>query len=292
MSADTTPHTPTPLPYGGLRTLLRDLGTADSFGNPAPQRTGRVRLTQQDGLEGYLWMRRGLVYSIQYDGFTPPVGRRLLTSGDITESEYATLAGTQKEDDETTIYMHTSASREQVESVNRQMLLSSLTFLYHWKDATWQWEDDVTTAVATISPLEPGLLVTAAEERLGQWAALERNYPDVCDPDAVPTPGDAWAETTEEEQHPESSAILALVDGKKSNMFIAGTVGLTRFELAGRLAQAVANDFITYAATPHHAATQPAQPAALDRVAELRQRRSELQQQLDAVDAAIAAFSD
>lgn len=294
MSADVTPHAPTPLPYGGLRTLLRDLGTADSFGNPAPQRTGRIRLTQQDGMEGHLWFRRGLVYSIQYDGFTPPIGRRLLTSGDINDSEYATLTATQQEDDETTIYMHTSATREQVESVNRQMLLSSLTFLYDWRDATWQWDDDMTTAVATISPLEPGLLVTAAEERLGQWAALDRNYPEVCDPDAIPAPGEAWDEIDDEDTHPESRAVLALVDGRTSNMFIAGTVGLTRFELAGRLAQAVANDFLTYTAAPQPTpptSTRPVRPAVPDRVTELRQQRADLQQQLEALDAEIAALS-
>jgi hypothetical protein len=280
---NTTPDTPTPLPEGGLRALLRNLGTVDGFGNPPPQRTGCIHLVGTDSSRGRIWLRRGLVYSVQYDGFTPPIARRLLASADISAEEYDKLTATGHEDDESTIYMHTRATREHIESVNWQMLLSSLTLLYRWRDATWHWEPEVTTTISTTNPLEPNLLVTAAEERLSQWAALERNYPDVCDPDAIPCPPQHMPAGGD--LHPETRAILNLVDGTVSNMFIAGSVGLTRFELAGRLAHALANKLITYATTSNDDSEFTVT------LNQLQQQRETLLQQLHDLDTQIESLT-
>lgn len=40
--------------------------------------------------------------------------------------------------------------------------------------------------------LEKKMVLTALEERAGQWNALERNYPEVTNPKSIPMKGKAW----------------------------------------------------------------------------------------------------
>lgn len=240
------PDSPTPMPPGGLRGLLKSFGGADAYGNPPEPRTGSITVLAGQGV-GNVYLRSGRVYAIGYSGFVPPLARRLLTSGFIGRDEYDALAATGAPDDEETIRRTVAVPVDSVENLNRQMLLSSLTHLYTWKPAEWVWEEGAATARNTISALEPGLLVTATDERQGQWGALRRNYPQVTDPDAVPSPGPEFTHTPPPGANPESVAVLRMVDGLTANRVIAGTLGLTRFELAGRLAAAVAEGSVVYA---------------------------------------------
>lgn len=239
----------TPLPRTGMRGLLKLLGNPDSYGNPPIPYTGRLTLIDETNTRtGHIYMRNGRVYAIHYTDFIPPLARRLHTNQYITAEQYTTLVQSGTPDDETTIRTLLEVSNETIENINRQMLLSSLAHLYSWNEAAWLWEQDAHTALNTISPLEPTLLVAAADERDGQWNALQRNYVEATESDAIPIRGKEWAEIPPDYLSPEGQAIQSLVDNQKTNRIIAGTLGLTRFELAGRLAQAIADETIQYAA--------------------------------------------
>ena len=274
------------LPPGGLRALLKSFGSPDSFGNPPAPRTGSIHVVEESGRAGDIFFKAGRVYAIHYSGFTPPLARRLLTNDAISAEEYSRLSETDSPDNEETILTTTDVDQEILENINRQMMLSSLTFLYSWDNPQWEWAEGVATEVNTVSPLEPGLLVAATDERQGQWKALERSYPDVTSSDAIPTQGSAWVAALPEDAHPESKAVHGLVNGENPNRFIAGMIGLTRFELAGRLAQLLANDVVAY----EGGALKPSSEQ-MAMLVELQQERNELLHHLDSIDRQIAALS-
>lgn len=285
------PIAPAPLPEAGLRGLLRAFGSPDEFGNPPEPVTGRIMLRSADGREGHIYLTSGRVYSIHYTGFQPPLARRLRSLDTITQHDYEQLAATTAHGqpavyDEAAIIAHTGVDPETIENITRQMLLSSLTLLYTWPDCAWTWEDGQRTSRNTISALEPTLLVAAADERLGQWNALQRNYPEVTMPEAVPQPGPEHNTTA---GHPETRAVLALVDGTRTNRDIASTVALTRFELAGRLAAAISDDQIIYQATTPHEQDDPwGLGPEVELLAALEEERAELAGRLADLDGEIS----
>lgn len=253
MTVDTAvlPTDPSPLPRTGLKGLLRSLGARDEYGNPAPPYTGRVTINDQDSTDrqGYIYFRHGKVYAVSYTNFTPPLARRMFTAGFLHEDEHEELEKLSPQEIESYAVEKEYITADAAEDINRQMLLSSLTHMYEWRNTEWKWEEDVTTDLFTISPLEPNLVVAATEERQGQWDALARNYPEVTEKDTVPLPGPEWANMAGDNIAPELEAILTHVDGKNTVAHIAGACGLTRFELAGRLAKAVADEILTFAPT-------------------------------------------
>ena len=245
MSTLVLSDTPAPLPYGGVRMLLRQLGSPDEFGNPPPAYTGKVALEDvANGRTGSIFLRGGRVYAVGFTGFTPPIATRLFSGGMLTSEQYESLNSLAPEAAGDEAVRRGYVSADVVEGVNMQMLLSSLTHLYGWSDALWHWVPGAEAIEYLITGLEAALAVTAADERIGQWDALARNNPQVTKPAAVPQPGPDWELKAGESTSPEIAAILLHVDGRTNVARIATICGFTRFEIASRLAKAIADGLI------------------------------------------------
>lgn len=235
----------TTLPKGGVRTVLKEMGAPDQYGNPAPNYTGCIVVKESTtGKEGRIFLRSGRVYSTSLSGFIPPISTRMLSAGLINQEifNYLNTVPAEKINDE--ILKNAYCTEDQLEDINRQMLMSTITHLYGWDEAEWKWVENLDTNIYTTSPLEIRLLVTAADERLGQWNALSRNFLSTTKGNSVPLPGEAWISKTGEVTTPEIASILKFVDGKTAISQIAKDCGFTRFEIAARLAKAIADGIL------------------------------------------------
>jgi hypothetical protein len=155
------------------------------------------------------------------------------------------------------------ATDDDVEDINRQWLLATVTLLYNWAAADFWWVPDAETTEFTIAGLEANLVVTAADERVGTWNILLRGFPGATKGSAVPRPGPDWDGKTGSTTTPEIAAVLAHVDGVTTVSQIASSCGFTRFEIAARLAKAVA-DGILIVPDPDGSADPASTPAGLD----------------------------
>jgi hypothetical protein len=255
------PTTPTPLPAGGLRAVLRTLGAADEFGNPAPAYTGRIVVKDPNArANASFYLRSGRIYAATLSGFTPPVALRLLSGGLLSAAAYADLHELTPDLVGPTAISRGYATADDVEDVHRQMLLATLTHVYAWGSATWRWEDGAVTDAFTITGIEVNLIVAASDERVGQWEALARNYPLVTKGSAIPFAGPEWSAKAGESTSPEIASILRYVDGETTIGQIAVVCGFARFEIAARLAKAIA-DGILVIDDPDHPLTPSASAA-------------------------------
>jgi hypothetical protein len=241
------PGSPVEMPRGGLRKLLSVLGARDQFGNPAPTHNGAIVIDNGTS-EGQVYLKNGRVTSVSYTGFTPPLARRMHTTGLISAATAGSLTNTPADLIEKIAIREYSVSVDDIEDINRQMVLSSLAYLYNWSDSTWRWDEGASSDLFAIHGIEPGLIVSATDERLGQWEVMQRNFPDATNPDAIPKHGPDYTEEMVDGMHPEMSAVLRHVDGNNTVRHIASICGLTRFELAGRLAQAAADATVAFPA--------------------------------------------
>lgn len=244
-AAGNLPTTPTPLPDGGVRALLNTLGGADAFGNPPPAYTGRVVIeSNSERRSGDVYFRSGRVYAVDLSGFTPTIDLRLLSGGHLTKAMFDEL----HQLDPAAMGAHAIEkgyiTPDIIEEINRQMLLASLALMNNWRGATWKWEDGVETTAFTISGLDTKLINTAVDERVAQWNALASVYPAVTKGDAVPKPGPDWSSKAGESTTTEIATILRYVDGENTVGQIAAVCGFSRFEIAARLAKAVADGLL------------------------------------------------
>jgi hypothetical protein len=280
--AITLPKSPVPLEAGGLRTLLRKFGAPDEFGNPAPAHTGCITIVDPvTGREGLLFLRAGRIYAAALSGFVPPVAIRLLSGGLLTAEAYQHLASVAPEKVGAEALKAGYCTSDDIEDVHRQMLLSTITHIYGWSEATWTWTDGTDTEAFTISPLETSLLATAADERIGQWNALTRNFLSTTKGDAVPQPGPGWSAKAGEATTPEIASILTHVNGKNTIAQIASACGFTRFEIAARLAKAIA-DMILIIPDP-----DGVKPVEIDGWEDTPAGISSIQHELDEASAAV-----
>lgn len=237
--------TPTAVPRGGIRYLIRSLGATDAFGNPAPDLTGKLAVTNDDdGTEATIYLRAGKVYTAELSGYTPPVALRLLSGGHLTGAMFKHLDTLDPQYVGPTAIAEKYVAPHIIEDIHRQMLLATLTHLYGWKNAHWSWEDGLESHAFTVSGLETNLIITAADERIGQWETLARAYPEVTKGNAVPEPGPEWSAKAGESTTPEIASILQYVDGETTVAQIAAVCGFARFEIAGRLAKAIADGLL------------------------------------------------
>lgn len=240
---------PRPLPRGGVRALLSHL--ADSSGGDVPDNaTGRLVLVMKPGESGSpeasIWMRDGDVYAADLSSFTPPMALRLKSTGCLDDSEYAVIAKKPAADIGPYAIMKYGVSPSLVEELNREVLLATVSHLFDWNEATWQWRDGETTNSFTTSGMHPSLVVSAVDERIGQWRAVTRHYPHAVQPTSVPHAGPGWAAKTGGEVTPELASLLTYVDGRRTVAKIAGACGFTRFEITRLLAQAVADQILVF----------------------------------------------
>lgn len=245
MPFDSLPGEPTLLPPGGIRRLLRELGSPDEYGNPAPALTGCFVLQESGtGRTGGIYLRGGRVYQVVFEGFSPPIASRLHSGGFISAAQLEELKDLPDEDVVKTARESGYATADAIEDICLQMMLASLVHLYGWKDASWHWAEGQSSASSAVPGLELLLAVIAADERVGAWDALVRNFPQVTMPSCVPVPGPDWGELSGQEASPETAAILRHVDGTTNIARIAFACGFTRFEIASRLAKAIADRLI------------------------------------------------
>lgn len=273
------------------------MGSPDEYGNPPVPYSGRVVVNDPNSdREGSVYMRHGRVYSVALDGFMPPIATRLHSGGMITDDQWEYLLSLEPQDVGPEAVIRGYATQDAVDDVHRQMILSSLTHLYGWARAPYWWDEDAETENFTIPGLETALMVMLADERMGQWDALARNYPQVTKSHAIPMVGPEWGAKEGEQTTPEMAAILRRVDGATSIARIANECGFTRFEIAARLAKAIADgvliipnpDKVSGSVEPVLAAEDPrrlAHAAALQRVEQARAA-------LDAALADLAAIEE
>lgn len=271
------PLEPTALPAGGTRAVIRNIGASDAYGNPAPGKTGRIVIVNGvDNRQGYIYLRGGRVYAAGLTGFKPAVALRMRSGGLVGDEALAYLLTVDPGRVGAESIEKGLCTEEAVEDIHRQLLMSTITHLYGWHNATWFWEPGVTTDVYNIAPLEPGLLVTAADERIGQWDALTRYFLPVTKGHAVPQPGAQWAAKTGEETTPEIASILSHVNGINTITDIATNCGFTRFEIGARLAKAIA-DGVLVILDPDGAQEVDARSDALDNEANIDPLQLELE---------------
>lgn len=245
-SSTELPTQPTLLPDGGLRALIRRLGAPDDFGNPPIPRTGKIALHDStEKRSGAVYLRSGRIYAASLQGFVPPITLRLLSGGLLDDEQFQALQKFKPEDVGPQAVALDYVTSDVIEDINRQMMLSTLTHMYTWRTAEWHWVEGEETAAFTISALETSLIISATDERDGQWNALTRNYPQVTKGNAVPAPGPDWSTHVGEATSPEINSILQYVDGAATIGQIAAVCGFSRFEIAARLAKAIADGLLT-----------------------------------------------
>lgn len=225
--------------------MLREIGSPDDFGNPPIPLTGKLTVrSKSPAREGAVFLRAGRAYSTDLEGFVPPVAKRMFSGGMISPETFAYLSTLAPEKIGPEAIDAGYASSDEIEDIHRQMMLSTLTHIYAWNDADWWWEEKADTQNFIISGLETGLLVTAADERIGQWSALQRNFPTATKGHAVPQPGPSWGAKAGESTTPEIVSILTHVNGSTNISQIATECGFTRFEIAARVAKAIADGIL------------------------------------------------
>lgn len=247
---------PHPLPRGGLRTLLRHLTDPDQPHHLPGSPTGALLLAQepqasgetngQSGPQAALWLRDGLVYSATLTTFTPPMALRLKTAGCLSDEAYATLAGLPADEVGPHAVAHCHVAPTLVEELHRELLLATVSHLFDWKDAAWVYQPKDATTCYVTSGMTPALVAGAVDERIGQWRAVTRNYPQATQPTSVPTAGPAWAAKAGAVASPEMAALLTQVDGTRTIAKIATACGFTRFEVTRLIAQAVADRILAF----------------------------------------------
>lgn len=245
------PHESTTLPYGGIRTILREIGAPfeddSDLSQEPPLWTGCLVLADSlSGRVARIWLDENAVYAAHMSGYTPAIALRLRSSGCLTEEEYILYAQYNPVEAGPAAVEELNVSPAVVEEIHREVLLATLSHLYEWELAVWHWEDGEFTDEYITSGI-PALLATAAvDERIGQWNAVVRTRPEVVQPHTVPVPGPAWESKIGVEVTPEMAFLLSQVDGERTIARIAAAGGFTRFEIARLLAQAAADNVLLF----------------------------------------------
>jgi hypothetical protein len=232
------------LPSGGLRALLKELGSPDEYGNPPLPITGEIKIFGKQR-DGSVYLKNGKVYAAQLENFTPPIALRLMSSGVLTQEMFAELNSLAPNEVSKAAIAKHLIDKDTVEDVHRQMLFSTLTHMYEWRDAEWVWIKGNRTKDYTITPLETRLTISATDERLAQWFALVHNHNSVTQGSAIVYPAEGWGDKVGQEATPEINSILQYVNGINSVAQIASACGFARFEIASRLAKAIADGIVT-----------------------------------------------
>lgn len=294
MSAVVLPSEPVGVPSGGVRALLRAIGSPDDFGNPAPDITGALRFTQVgSGREAAVFLRSGRAYGASLSDFVPAIGRRLLSAGLVGADDAVRVEAASGEQLEAVV-AGCGVGSDALIDIHRQSILSTVTHLYGWSEVVWVWDDGAVCSDFTIPAMDLALLAASADERLGQWDALMRNFPATTKPHAVPVPGPLWVSGEGEPDTADVVSILSCVDGVATVSEIASACGFTRFEIAARLAKTIADGLLVVPDPDVVLASVPAsdelQGQLEDALAELEQARASVEQAQSRVDRIRAAM--
>lgn len=245
------PSTPSHLPEGGVRALLRELGSEDEYNNPPYPWTGRIHLDDAaTGRSADLWIHEGNMYAAHMSNYIPPIALRLRSAGCMDDDQYLQVADMLPSDVGPYVMENGWAAPIVVQEVHREIMLATVTHLYDWEFATWFFVEDDATGDYVTSGVPMLLVASAVDERIGQWRAVTRVHPHVVQPTAVPQPGPLWAEKAGDAVTPELATLLKYVDGYATIAQIAGACGFTRFEAARLLSQAAADGILAFTMGP------------------------------------------
>lgn len=274
-----------PVPQGNIRRLIKNAFGPDEFGNPGKEFTGRIVLKNDSTqINGFVYYQRGKVYAVHYDGFQPPVVRRLFAAGVLSKEQAEQYLAVPNESIEGQLVADNVVDKATLDDINHNMVLSSLLHIYDWgSHTTWREEDGIVVTNFTISPLEPSLLVAATNEREGQWAAVQRAYPEVANRAAIPHLTNSNISDIED---PVYASVLKNVNGANTVGKLASLTGLTRFELAGRLAKAVADNVVEFPSV--NTAIESLSAEQQGELARFHEERVRLMRELQLVNAEIA----
>jgi hypothetical protein len=231
------------LPKSGLRGLLKELGSPDAYGNPPAPITGEIKVFGKTR-NGSVFLKNGRIYSAQLDEFVPPIARRLLSTGLISEVMFNAMAKLPPSEVASFAIANEYVDEDVLEDIHRQMLFATLTHMYEWRDASWEWHRGAKSKSYTMYPLEISLAISATDERMAQWIALVHNHSYVTKGNSVVSPGEDWVLKAGEETTPEIASILRYVNSENTVADIALACGFSRFEIASRLAKAVADGLV------------------------------------------------
>lgn len=258
------PDTDQPMPYGGVRNLLRSLSQEDDQGIPPYPWTGKLAfLLPEVNRTAAIYLNEGAIYAGEMAGFTPPVALRLKSAGCINDEELGYYLSLNSAEVGPEAVSRSNVPSEVVEAIHREVLMAIVSHLYEWDNGLWHWEEGEYTNEYITAGIPILLVVSAVDERIGQWTAVARNNPFVVQPNSIPLPGLGWTEKLSRDLIPEMAALLMSIDGHSTIAQIAARCGFTRFEIAKLLSQASSDNVLDFTpAAP--AVPQPAPSNILD----------------------------
>lgn len=241
------PDTDQPMPYGGVRNLLRSLSQEDDQVIPPYPWTGKLAFLLPDvNRTAAIYLNEGAIYAGEMAGFTPPVALRLRSAGCLNDEELAYYLSLNSAEVGPESVSRSNVPSEAVESIHREVLMAIVSHLYEWDNGLWHWEEGAYTDDYVTAGIPILLVVSAVDERIGQWTAVARNNPYVVQPNSVPLPGLGWSEKLSRDLVPEMAALLMNIDGHSTIAQIAARCGFTRFEIAKLLSQASSDNVLDF----------------------------------------------
>lgn len=200
----------------------------------------------------------GLVYAAHVEGFTPMLGRRLLSNGCLTPEQYQSLL-TRNGGDE---YDHTLGlqavkagyfRQDVLEDALTDALISSFCVLVSWADPVAKYRRRGRTSKLVAAPMPATALLHAARRRRDNWTTAwsKTGYPapEVTYPLALGSPVG--------NEDPTVQAVLAFCNGTLDLDQIAHSCGLTRYEAGHALADLMRQGKATLTSPPATVVRKP-----------------------------------
>lgn len=235
--------------------------------------TGCLHVTgPTSGQQAQVYFDAGQVYAIHLHGFTPLVGRRLLSNGSLTTDQYATLLaranGNEHDPGIGVQAVKAGYFRQDVlDDVLEEILLAAFRELLSWDNPSTKFRRRARTT-HLLAPAAPITTLLQASRRSGTqwqswWAAAG------FDPATVKP----LAAATERDDDPDGvSRLLAVADGTLGLRAVAHACGLTYFEAGHAFLDLYNDGRVTFVApTPKDPSMHPTLPvthvaAAVDTV--------------------------
>lgn len=219
--------------------------------------TGYLHVTSGDS-HADVYFADGLVYAAHVEGFTPMLGRRLLSNGCLTPEQYQSLL-TRNGGDE---YDHTLGlqsvkagyfRQDVLEDALTDVLVASFCVLISWTEPVAKYRRRGRTSKLVAPPMPATALLHAARRRRDHWdtAWSQTGYPapEVTYPLALGSPVG--------NEDPTVQAVLAFCNGVRNLDQIAHACGLTRYEAGHALADLMRQGKATLASPPAAVVRKP-----------------------------------
>lgn len=198
--------------------------------------TGRVSV-EDAGPErrAHLYLRDGLLYSVQVVGYRVPVVIRLRTAGIISHRQCQNLVRAVNGD-----YRHPAlaqhaissgiADADVVRAVHREALLSSLATIATWPKPRTRATEAEDTTITVIPPITIAAVLAALTRREQHWDTIWADMTGPGEDRHRQVPFRTETLPVVSDLTPDGQALLGRVNGFSTVDDIAGDLGMTRFE--------------------------------------------------------------